>query len=774
VHELCRVRPKAGLPPVMTLLSGVFAEADAAGVAGMPPALARRLDGALLLTGALAPLLKRRAPYRDQVPALVARVILPLFASPHGHLRAKAAWAGSTLADAPLGGGGGGRADDPPSAAAALPGTGPTFDALFAATAAALADRDLPVRVDAATALRSLVDALDPSRVPAFAAGLPGLLRPLLALLGELDSEGVLAALEAVVDKVGPAIAPYAAELTGQLVAAYTRMAGLAGKGGEGGGSGGGVGAAAFPAALSPSASLVGALPGEHAPPNADEEEDEDAAMAAYGVLRALLTILDAVSGLPGAVGGLAPALIPLLSAMLNPASPSEDTLEEALDLLAYLTFFTPAPLASPDLWALFPRLVACYHAWAADFLDPLVPALSNFMSRGTATFVGGGPAPAEVVAALAGTHLAPVVAQEAAAAGRPDAWRLPGGGPAATGTYPEAVLGIAEAALGDPDMGEEDAAAAPRLLTIMLHATAGAGLAPGVADAAVGLALSRLPSASGSTLRSRLVCVVAAALHADAAGALASLAARGATAAFFAGWVAMAGERKAGRRGGGAGAPGTPAPPLPPLKHFKAAQDKRACVLGLAAALAAPPGSIPPELEAGGPALLGAALGLLEAWRAQADAAGQSGSEDGDSEFGWGGRGGSGGEEEEEEEGVLTAGAADDDDDASGGDDDAFLRRLARAAGRRSGAAGGGGSGDESWSDDDEDWSDEEDEVDTPATALDPGAVLLEAVARARAGAPGRLAGAEAAGLGPRLEAAAAGVAAAAAAAAAREASKK
>jgi importin-7 len=745
VHELCRVRPKAGLPPVMALLSSVFAEAEAAGVAGTPPPLARRLDGALLLTGALAPVLKRKAPYRDQVPALVSRVILPLFTSPHGHLRAKAAWAGSTFADAPLGGGPGG--DEP--------GCGPTFDALFAATAGALADPDLPVRVDAATALRSLVDALDEERVPAFAAGLPTLLRPLLAVLSELDSEDVLSSLEALVDKVGPAIAPYASELTAQLVGAYNRMVGPARAGtgsagvliAAGGGGGGGPGSP-------PGAALTTAA----AASDAGSDDGDDAAMAAYGVLRALLTILDAVSGLPGAVAALAPSLTPLLASMLTPAVPTEDTFEEALDLLAYLTYF--APDLTPPMWALFPRVVACYHAWAVDYLDAVATALANFMSRGTATFVAGGPAPADVLAAVAGTSpLAETVA--ASPGGVP---HLPGGP-----SYADAVLGIAERALvgeAAEDSREEDAGAAPRLLTTPLLATAGRGLPASALDRAVGLALARLPTASGSALRSRLVCVVAAALHADAGAALAALAARGATAPFFSGWVAMAAERKAGKRVKGADAPAAPGR----LRHFKAAQDKRVCVLGLAAALAAPAGAVPPELEAGGgPALLSAALSLLAAWRSQTDGSGSGSDTDDDAAraFGWGASG-SEAESDEEDSGGACGKAGDDDDDGDG-DDDAFLRRLAARAGRR--APGGDDSSDASWSDDDDGWSGGEEEVDTPATAVDPGAVLLEAVDRCRQAAPARLAGAD--GLAADLAAAREGVAAAARTAAEKAAAK-
>ena len=48
--------------------------------------LARRMDGALLVVGALNTVLKKKEPYRSQLEPMLTQHILPTFASPWGHV----------------------------------------------------------------------------------------------------------------------------------------------------------------------------------------------------------------------------------------------------------------------------------------------------------------------------------------------------------------------------------------------------------------------------------------------------------------------------------------------------------------------------------------------------------------------------------------------------------------------------------------------------------------------------------------------------------------
>lgn len=80
-----------------------FARANAAAAAdpaaGPTAADARRVDGALLAVGCLAPLLKHKKPYKEQLGPIMATYVMPCFASPHGHLRSKAVWVSGVFCD---------------------------------------------------------------------------------------------------------------------------------------------------------------------------------------------------------------------------------------------------------------------------------------------------------------------------------------------------------------------------------------------------------------------------------------------------------------------------------------------------------------------------------------------------------------------------------------------------------------------------------------------------------------------------------------------------
>lgn len=66
-------------------------------------------------------------PYRSQLESLLSGQVLPLFQSPHGHLRAKAAWLAKEFADIQFSEGGS--------------GSGPLFNALLQAVITGLSDR---------------------------------------------------------------------------------------------------------------------------------------------------------------------------------------------------------------------------------------------------------------------------------------------------------------------------------------------------------------------------------------------------------------------------------------------------------------------------------------------------------------------------------------------------------------------------------------------------------------------------------------------------------
>ena len=72
-----------------------------------------------------------------------------------------------------------------------------------------------------------------------------------------------------------------------------------------------------------------------------EAEEDEDiGALAAFGCLRALSTVLESVSRLPHMFPQLEEILFPIMQAMCS--EDGQDVFEEILEMIAYFTYFSP------------------------------------------------------------------------------------------------------------------------------------------------------------------------------------------------------------------------------------------------------------------------------------------------------------------------------------------------------------------------------------------------------------------------------------------------
>lgn len=219
---IAQKKRKAHLPPLMAhiaaALSAHDAAARAAAAAGagaaVTPALARSMDGALLAIGTCAEVLKHKAPYKGNVEAMLAQFVAPCFDSPHGHLRAKACWVVKEFCDFEFSDSGG------------ESGRGAQFCSLFERVMRSLGDPDLPVRVDAVVALRSFVDAL--ADLDILKPLLPRLLDSIFGLMAEVDNEDLIFTLEAIVEKFGDDIAPYAVNMARQLTEAFYKYANAA------------------------------------------------------------------------------------------------------------------------------------------------------------------------------------------------------------------------------------------------------------------------------------------------------------------------------------------------------------------------------------------------------------------------------------------------------------------------------------------------------------------------------------------------------------------
>ena len=523
ITQLVRKRPEQ-LHPFLAFLVGVLHRC----APGTPPEGRpyEQLDGALFALGALSETLKRKAPYAEQLENMLVQHILPEFANPRGHLRAKACWVAGMYADIEF-------ADSR------------HFTALMQCVIERLGDPELPVKVDGVVALRCFVEAA--VDVAPLRAILHALLNALFALMAEVENEDLIFTVEAIVEKFGDEMAPFAVGLITNLVHQFWRALGQ-GAGADGDG---------------------------------DEDDDSGAGtLACLGCLRTIATVLDAVSG---QAATLYPQLEPLLQPLCERMLTEEglDVYEEVLEILAYLTYYTPT--ISDWAWRLFPRLVHNVTTFGSDYFGDTLTPLDNLISRDTERF-------------LTGT----------------DAQGVP---------HPQAVLGLCASVLGNEELEDDDCVCAPQLLVIVLQHCR--GRVDGLVEHMLRMVAARLEGARPAVepfFRDVLLLVWANALFYNPLLALQAAVRSGTLGPLLRAWhVALQRRGKDNNK----------------RKHFKREQDKKLCVLGLTSLVSLPPGSAPPEVESSHGVLLSTALQLLSELKQQRDARIKADAEGGDDEEG-------------------------------------------------------------------------------------------------------------------------------------------
>ncbi|KVH96384.1 Armadillo-like helical [Cynara cardunculus var. scolymus] len=344
VSELVRKRGKENLQKFILFIVEIFKRYEEAPVEFKPY---RQKDGALLAIGALCDKLKQTEPYKSELEPMLVQHVFPEFASPVGHLRAKAAWVAGQYAHINF--------SDPNN-----------FRKALQSVVAGMRDLELPVRVDSVFALRSFVESCkDLSEIrpilPQLLDGMHfevllihamelaflthGFLSDFFKLMDEVENEDLVFTLETIVDKFGEEMAPYALGLCQSLAAAFWKCINTS---------------------------------------EADEEADDPGALAAAGCLRAISTILESVSRLPHIFAHIEPTLLPIMRRMLT--TDGQDVFEEVLEIVSYMTFFSPT--ISMDMWSLWPLLMEALADWAIDFFPNILVPLDNYISRSTVHYL--------------------------------------------------------------------------------------------------------------------------------------------------------------------------------------------------------------------------------------------------------------------------------------------------------------------------------------------------------------------------------------------------
>lgn len=284
-------------------------------------------DGALLTFGSLSKFLLAKDKYAKEVEGLLTTSVFPDFNSPVGFLRYRACWMVQQFSTVKW-------SDD-----------GSNLRMLLQLTLQRLSDPALPVQIEASKALRFLIEAdgAEDTLLPV----LPQLLTEYFRIMNEIGNDEVVSALQVLLDKFGDHIEPHAVELVTQLSHAFNQYCNAG-----------------------------------------EDEDDDDAAMAAAQCLECIATVLKGICDQPAMMKKLEPFLVPLVLKIMGNDGEYIEYLECALDILTFLTYFPDG--ISAELWQAFPLIYMAFDQWAYDYLNMMVPCLQAYIQKSPDMFLAG------------------------------------------------------------------------------------------------------------------------------------------------------------------------------------------------------------------------------------------------------------------------------------------------------------------------------------------------------------------------------------------------
>ena len=356
LKNMVSMRSKDSLGPLLKFCESHLFIESASPDALKDVARCSRKDGALAIIGSIAPQLcvsckkskkkskkvvaaaADRLPDKGQLEAMLAQFVLPDFGSPVGFLRYRACWVYEQFANEMF-----------------TFSNATTTQAAFAGYRSCLSDKDLPVRVQAGCSVKSFIQHEDFG--PMIKPAVPELLDKLLKLMHEVDCEALASTLESLVTEYSDEVLPFAAQAVAQLGKVFVRL-------------------------------------------SEASEEDDEAQLACMGSIQTICTIMEGASATPAMFPALEPACYPVLDKIFTPDG--IDYMEEALDILTYLTFYCQEPLTQ-GLWKYydllhqsvcggqlpgFPLSGTMVEGWAIDYAENMLNVMDNYISRSTQVFL--------------------------------------------------------------------------------------------------------------------------------------------------------------------------------------------------------------------------------------------------------------------------------------------------------------------------------------------------------------------------------------------------
>lgn len=165
----------------------------------------RQKDGALHMVGTLADVLLKKKLYRDQMETMLTTYVLPEFASPHGHMRARACWVLQYFCDIKL---------KNPQVLAEI---------MRLASNALLTDKEMPVKAQAAIALQMFLTT-QKNASPYIEPQIREITMEILTIIRETENEELTNVMQRIVAVYSNQLMPIAVEVCQHLATTFTQL----------------------------------------------------------------------------------------------------------------------------------------------------------------------------------------------------------------------------------------------------------------------------------------------------------------------------------------------------------------------------------------------------------------------------------------------------------------------------------------------------------------------------------------------------------------------
>eukprot|EP01035_Chromulina_nebulosa_P019648 gene19648-25562_t len=271
-------------------------------------------DGILVLVSLIFKILSDSVTYNSLVEPFILHHVIPEFKSPVHYIRYRACWVVEYF-------------------------SGLSFknkSIIYTVTEGLLTglrDPAPPVQAAAACSLRMMIDSSETTN----------LLKPIVKdiiseyfrIMHEVESDSVLSALQAIIEKFGEDIIDIGALIVRHLLQIFNQH---------------------------------------------NNEDDEEAAFTATQCLDTVTAVIDACQDHPNVLQAIEIEVLPILKKVLDDSDNGFEYLDNAIEIICYLSYFSNN--IRSEMWELCPMILNAGNDWAFDYITEIMTPVINYMTR--------------------------------------------------------------------------------------------------------------------------------------------------------------------------------------------------------------------------------------------------------------------------------------------------------------------------------------------------------------------------------------------------------